>query len=174
MMVNGTSIAVLRMGTVSITINGIPVKLIHCYHTPRLQASIYSPHSHRQTHHCSFLGYHNGMYSTFGRVLTSVQDDIDCCIQLCPLPYHSNTKFALYHTAPPHTLSIPNSISSTSDQATDATYPGSVRSASGHMVCPHTQDRLLHKSFPALSSSETHPEGLYSHWLSQHQKYHGL
>jgi hypothetical protein len=42
MMSNGASIPVLGMGTVSLTINGIPVKLIQCYYTPGLRASLYS------------------------------------------------------------------------------------------------------------------------------------
>jgi hypothetical protein len=41
MMANGASIPVLGMGTVRFTINGIPVKIIHCYHTPGLRASLY-------------------------------------------------------------------------------------------------------------------------------------
>jgi hypothetical protein len=40
------------------------------------------------------------MYLTFGRVFTRVQDEIDCRIQLRPLPYHLNTKYALDHTPP--------------------------------------------------------------------------
>jgi hypothetical protein len=36
MMANGASIPFLGMGTFSLSINGIPVKLIHCYHTPGL------------------------------------------------------------------------------------------------------------------------------------------
>jgi hypothetical protein len=101
MMANGASIPVLGMGTVSLTINGIVVKLIQCYHTPGLRASLYSLHRHRQTHVCSFLGDHNGMYLTFGRVFTRFHDEIDYRIQLRPLPYHSSTKYALDHTVPP-------------------------------------------------------------------------
>jgi hypothetical protein len=101
MTANGASIPVLGMGTVSLTINGIPVKIIHCYHAPGLRASIYLIHRHRQTHGCSFLGDQSGMYLTFGRIFTRVQDEIDCCIQLRPLPYHSSTRYALDHMTPP-------------------------------------------------------------------------
>jgi hypothetical protein len=41
-MANGAPIPVLGMDTVSLIINGISVKLIHCYHTPGLRASLYS------------------------------------------------------------------------------------------------------------------------------------
>jgi hypothetical protein len=41
------------------------------------------------------------MHLTFGRIFMGVQDEIDCRIQLCPLPYHLSTKYALDHTPPP-------------------------------------------------------------------------
>jgi hypothetical protein len=45
------------------------------------------------------------MYLTFGRVFTHVQYEIDCRIQLLPLPYHPNTNYAMEHTVHPlHTL----------------------------------------------------------------------
>jgi hypothetical protein len=72
MMANGASFPVLGMGTASLAINGIPVKLIKCYHTPGLRASLYSLRRHRRTHSCYFLGDHNGIYLTFGRVFTHV------------------------------------------------------------------------------------------------------
>jgi hypothetical protein len=71
MMAKGASSPVLGVGKVSLTINGIPVKLINCYRTPGLRASLHSLHRHRRTHGCSFLGDHNGMYLTFGQFFTS-------------------------------------------------------------------------------------------------------
>jgi hypothetical protein len=76
MMANGVSIPVLGTGTLSLTINEIPIKLIHCYHTPGLRSSLYLLHRHRRTYGCYLLGDNNGIYLTFGRVFTCVQDEI--------------------------------------------------------------------------------------------------
>jgi hypothetical protein len=100
MMVNGAFVTFLGMGTANLIIDGIPVKLVNCYHTPDLQASLYALSRHRCTHGCSFLGDHNGMYLTFGRVFTRVHGEIYCCIQLYPLSYHPGIKYALNHTVP--------------------------------------------------------------------------
>jgi hypothetical protein len=110
MMANGASILVLGMDTVSLTINGIPVKLIHCYHTPGLRASIYYIRRHRRTHGCSFISNHNGMYLTFGRVFTRVQDEIYCRIQLHPMTYHPSIKYNLEHAV--HPLQAPSPVPS--------------------------------------------------------------
>jgi hypothetical protein len=93
MITNGASMSVIDMGTISLTINGIPVKLINCYHTLDLRGS--------HIHGCSFIGDQHGMYLTFGQVFNRVQDDIDCRIQLRPLPYHPSIKYSLGHMVPP-------------------------------------------------------------------------
>jgi hypothetical protein len=98
MIANGASIPVLGTGTASLTINGIPVNLTRCYHTPNLRASLHSLRRHHRTFGFYFLGDHIGMYLTFGKVFTRVHDEIDCQIQLRPLPYHPGINYALDHT----------------------------------------------------------------------------
>jgi hypothetical protein len=89
------------MGTVSLAVNGVPVRLIHCYHTPGLRASLYSLHRHHRSPRCAFVGDQLGIYLTFGRMYTRVQDDIDFQIQLRPLPQHPNLKYTIRHTLEP-------------------------------------------------------------------------
>jgi hypothetical protein len=105
-------------------------------------------------------------YSPVSKIILNVASNSVCC--------HTTLIRSMPWTPPRAPGSVPDSISSTSAQATDATDPSSVHSTSGHILCPHPQDRLLQQSFPALSSSETHPEGLSSHWLSHNQTSHGL
>jgi hypothetical protein len=62
MMANGAPIPVLGMDTVSLTINGLTVRLIHCYHTPGLRASLYSLRRRRRSPGCAFVDDQQKMY----------------------------------------------------------------------------------------------------------------
>jgi hypothetical protein len=94
------SIPVLGMGMVSITTNGVPVKHLNCFHTRGIRASLYSLQRHHRPPCCAFVGDHQGMYLTFGKVYTRFQDDIDCRIQIRPLPLppHPNLWYDIDHT----------------------------------------------------------------------------
>jgi hypothetical protein len=74
------------------------VKLVNCYHTPCLIVSLYSLRQHRRSLGCAFIGDHQGMYLTVGKIYTRVHDDIDCCIQLHPLIPHPNLRYDINYT----------------------------------------------------------------------------
>jgi hypothetical protein len=98
MMSNVASIPLLGMSTVSLTINGVLVKLVNCFHTPGLQASLYSLWRHHRSPGCAFVSDYQGMYLTFGKIYTRIQDELDCRIQFRPLPPHPNLRCDIDHT----------------------------------------------------------------------------
>jgi hypothetical protein len=181
MMANCASIPILVMGTISLTINGVSVHLINCYHTPGLRASLYSLRRHRRSPRCAFLGEQQGMYLTFGKIYTRVQDDVDCWIQLRPLTPQHNLKYAINHTLEP----VPSIAASPSAMTPNTAYPPSFTYQPCHLSRTITEIYCTHSigaphfsilcanppSYPStfivptFSTAETQLQRLTSHGL---------
>jgi hypothetical protein len=152
MMANSAYIPVLSTGTVSLTINGSPVRIINCYHTPGLRACLYSLQLHRRSPGYAFVGNQQGIYLTFCNIFTRVQDDIDYRIQLRPLPLHPNLKYDIGHTLEPVPL-IATSPSAGSSNTLTQHIPSASLSNPVTYNCPPPNSTAHIPSVPLISAS---------------------